>query len=124
MLLKYWGFGAAIVLAILWSQSVGPGILIALSAVVTLYFMFQAPLWCGAPTRGSQMCRNNAYGMLMGCHLRQHRWQKLKMAFVPALWGKLNKGLWTDAKTGLASIGAILGIVSTGAGIVKLFVTA
>jgi hypothetical protein len=111
---RYWGYGAAALLAALWfSRSVGPGVLIALSAIVTAYFMFQAPLWCGAPTRGQQLCRNNAHGMLLGCHLRQHKWQKLKLAIVPRQWGRLNAGLWNDPRTALASFGAVLGIIST-----------
>lgn len=121
---RYWGYVGVIVVAVLWSQSVGPQILIVMSALVSLYFMFQVPLWCGAETRKHQMCRRNAYGVLMGCSYRQHRWQKLKMVFVPAAWKRLNHGLWTDTKTGLASMGAILGLVSTAAGLVKSFIPA
>jgi hypothetical protein len=29
------------------------------------------------------MCRNNSTGMLLGCHLREHKWQKLKMIAIP-----------------------------------------
>lgn len=115
----YWGWAALILLAYLWSRSAGPGVLIAFSALVTLYFALQAPIWCGAATRGQQMCRNNAYGVLMGCHLRQHRWQKLRMTVSPSSWGDLTAELWTDPKTALSSVGMILGIVSTFAGLIK-----
>jgi uncharacterized protein YjeT (DUF2065 family) len=89
-----------------------------LSIAATFYFLLQAPAWCGAVTRGEQMCRNNASGLLLGCHLRQHKWQKLKLAFVPSGWRQLNRGLWSDPKTTLATIGAVLGIVSTVAALV------
>lgn len=115
----YWGWAGLILLFYLWSHSTGPAALIVLSALVTLYFAFQAPSWCGAATRGQHMCRNNAYGVLMGCHLRQHRWQKLQMLVTPSSWGTLTAELWRDPKTALASVGAILGIISTLAGLLR-----
>jgi hypothetical protein len=121
---NYWGWVVLIVLAYLWSRSAGPAPLIVLSAIVTLYFAFQAPIWCGAATRGRQMCRNNAYGVLMGCHLRQHRWQKLRMTVTPSSWRDLTAELWSDPKTALSSVGLILGIVSTLAGLLKPVITA
>lgn len=58
----------------------GPVALMVLSGVSAFYFFFNVPVWCGAEGRSSS-CRNNSYGALMGCHLRQHKWQKLKMLF-------------------------------------------
>jgi hypothetical protein len=46
--------------------------------------LFLAPVWCGAFTRKNEFCRNNSWGLLLGCHLREHRWQKFKMIFVSA----------------------------------------
>lgn len=111
---RYWGYLLVVIVVALWAGGkAGPGALLLLSLAATLYFLLQAPVWCGAATRGDQMCRNNASGLLLGCHLRQHKWQKLKMMFVPAAWRRLNRGLWTDPRTGLATLGAVLGIVST-----------
>lgn len=111
---RYWGYVLIVILAALWLNRVaGSSLLIFLSGVATLYFLFQAPVWCGATTRGDQLCRNNAYGALLGCHLRQHKWQKIKMTFVPSLWRRLNRGLWSSPTTGLATIGAVLSILST-----------
>ena len=62
------------------------------------YFLFQAPLWCGAITREGALCRNNSSGLLIGCHLREHKWQKLKMTFVPKAWRELNRGLWATPR--------------------------
>jgi hypothetical protein len=45
------------------------------------YFLLQAPMFCGAAIWGGKSCRNNSAGLLLGCRLRQHKWQKLKMMF-------------------------------------------
>ncbi|WP_433213288.1 hypothetical protein ACQP00_01715 [Dactylosporangium sp. CS-047395] len=117
---KYWGYIALILLLTAWwTTKIGPGVLIVLSVAVTLYFLFQAPIWCGAITRDETLCRRNASGLLLGCSYRQHKWQKLKMAVVPPMWRRLNQGLWTSPATGLATIGTILGLVSGFAGLVK-----
>ncbi|MEV5965308.1 hypothetical protein AB0L70_26300 [Kribbella sp. NPDC051952] len=48
----------------------------------------------------------------MGCSYRQHKWQKLKLAFVPRRWRELNKGLWVSGGKILATLSAILAIIS------------
>jgi hypothetical protein len=50
-------------------------------------------------TRQHQICRNNASGILMGCHLREHHWQKLRLAIVPRAWSALWARLWRADKT-------------------------
>jgi hypothetical protein len=117
---KYWGYVAlALLLTAWWTTKIGPVVLIVLSVLVTFYFLFQAPIWCGAVTRDQTLCRRNASGLLLGCSYRQHKWQKLKMTFMPPMWRRLNQGLWANPTTSLATIGAILGIVSTLGGLVK-----
>jgi hypothetical protein len=83
-----------------------------MSTIVTLYFLFMAPLWCGATTRNSTLCRNNSSGLLMGCHLREHKWQKIKFLFVPRLWDRLNRGLWISPREGLTTISVMVSILS------------
>jgi hypothetical protein len=39
--------------------------------------------------------------------IRQHKWQKLKLAFVPRLWRELNRGLWVNPSKCLASAAAV-----------------
>lgn len=121
---RYWGYVLlAVLLTVWWTTKVGPVVLVVLSLIVTGYFLFQAPIWCGAVNRDQTLCRRNASGLLLGCSLRQHKWQKLKMTFVPPMWRKLNRGLWANPTTGLATIGAVVGIVSTFASLIKpLFV--
>ncbi|MDN3023526.1 hypothetical protein [Streptomyces sp. S.PB5] len=61
---------------------------------------------------GRTYCRNNAYGVLMGCRNRQHRWQKIKMIVFPTAKEKFNGFL---AVAGLASaIAAVIVPVMTG----------
>lgn len=115
---KYWGYLLLIVAMGLWfSRSAGPAVLIALSAFTTAYFLFQAPVWCGAENRDGTLCRRNASGVLMGCGYRQHKWQKLKMAFVPRMWGKLNRGLWTSPTTSLATASTLIALATSFVGL-------
>jgi hypothetical protein len=109
---KYWGwllFVALITTA--WTWRLGPGVLLVGWLLVTGYFLFQTPVWCAAEGRQGP-CRNNAAGILMGCSLRQHKWQKLKLAVVPRRWRELNKGLWVNGTKALATISTIVGILS------------
>ena len=62
---------------------------VGLCLTALFYFGFWVPAWCGAITRQGQFCRNNATGLLMGCHLREHRFQKLRLAIVPRSWRAL-----------------------------------
>ncbi|MEU8978579.1 hypothetical protein [Streptomyces sp. NPDC048309] len=109
---KYWGWAVFAVLLAGWlTADLGPGVLVALSAISTVYFFFRAPAWCGALGRDGS-CRNNSKGVMMGCHLRQHKWQKLKMVVVRERWRQLARELFPNATTGLATIGGALGVIS------------
>jgi hypothetical protein len=68
----------AAVLAALPSREVPAAVLFLLSGLGFVWVLFLAPVWCGADTRKHEVCRNNSYGLLLGCHLRQHRAQKFK----------------------------------------------
>jgi hypothetical protein len=35
----------------------------------------------------------------MGCYLREHRWQKLRLAIIPKAWSALWERLWRADKT-------------------------
>lgn len=104
---RYWGFLALAVALACWvGLALGKvttsivALVLILSVGAVVYFLFQAPLWCGAVTREGTLCRNNSSGLLIGCHLREHKWQKLKMAFVPKAWRELNRGLWATPREG------------------------
>ncbi|MFE9027204.1 hypothetical protein ACFYOA_13175 [Streptomyces iakyrus] len=80
---------------------------IILSVAVLLWSFFQAPVTCAAPVRGREDgCRNNATGLLMGCHIRQHRWQKLKMLIVRRRVREFCSGLFSDGKATLVTLAA------------------
>ena len=68
---KRWGVVVLVVAILGWASDVfGPVVLVTLSGASVLYFLFQAPLWCTAQGRQGR-CRNNAQGLLRGCHLRE-----------------------------------------------------
>ncbi|MFI9080488.1 hypothetical protein ACIGW8_29155 [Streptomyces sioyaensis] len=106
---QWWGIIAAALLIAAWiNKAAGPAIVAALSAVVLIWSLFQAPVTCGAPIRGrADGCRNNATGILMGCHIRQHRWQKLKMLILRRQVRAFCSGLFTDGKATLVTLAAI-----------------
>jgi len=111
---RYWGYLVFILLITAWwTRAVGPVVLIVLSLVSTAFFLFQAPVWCCAINRDNTLCRNNSSGLLLGCSKRQHKWQKLKMTFVPRSWRQMNRGLWASPREGLTTLGVVLGLVST-----------
>jgi hypothetical protein len=109
---KYWGWAVFAVLVAGWLTSdLGPMVLLLLSAVSGVYFFFSAPAWCGAVGRDGA-CRNNSRGVLMGCHLRQHKWQKLKMIVLRERWRQLARELFPNATTALATLGGIVAVTS------------
>jgi hypothetical protein len=58
------------------------------------------------------MCCNNSTGVLLGCHLREHKWQKLKMTVIPRQWREINKGLWASPRECLATVEGIASVAS------------
>jgi hypothetical protein len=129
LLKKYWGFVALIAAIGGWvaliagnQASSAVAVILILSAAALGYFLFQAPLlWCGAMTRGEEFCRNNCSGLLMGCYLRQHKWQKIQMAFRPKKWAELNRVLWKGARRVWATVSGLVAIISTVVALVTYF---
>jgi hypothetical protein len=129
LLRRYWGFLALVAAVACWVGLVlGKvttsivGLVLILSAAAVVYFLFQAPLWCGAITREGALCRNNSSGLLIGCHLREHKWQKLKMTFVPKAWRELNRGLWATPREGVNTLAGLGSAVSALAAVVMILV--
>jgi hypothetical protein len=112
-LARYWGLLTLFILIIAWWRGgVQPALLIGLSLITAFYFLFRAPAWCGAANRGGTLCRNNSKGVLMGCSLRHHKWQKLRMTFVPQGWRQLNRGLWAAPREGVTTLAGLASVVS------------
>ena len=86
---RYWGY-LALALAIfgLVAHHFGFMVILILSLAAFGYFLVAAPVWCCAVTRTGQLCRDNSYGLLLGCHRRQHKWQRLKQTFTQQAAGR------------------------------------
>ncbi len=84
LLTSYWGY-LAIVIAVggYFVHGLGWAVILALSLAALGYFLFQAPVWCGAETRKGEWCRRNSHGLLRGCSYRQHKWQRVQQTFTP-----------------------------------------
>jgi hypothetical protein len=117
---RWWGFALVVaLLAALPTRAVPATLLFALSGLGLVWALFLAPVWCGAVTRKDEFCRNNSWGLLLGCHLREHRWQKFKMIFVTRRWQQLNRGLWSSPAAVLATISGLITIILFIAAIVQ-----
>ena len=108
LLTRYWGY-LAIVIAVggYFLHKIGFALILALSLAALGYFLFQAPMWCGAETRKGEWCRRNSRGLLRGCSLRQHKWQRLRETFTP-----------TGARAVIATSKSVSGALGTIGGVV------
>jgi hypothetical protein len=113
LLQRYWGY-IALALAILgWiTHAFGYAVILIVSLIALVYFLVQAPLTCGALIRGGGQCRNNSKGVLLGCHIRQHKWQRVKDIFVSRKWRDVLHDLMGSPKDKLGPISALLSIMS------------
>jgi hypothetical protein len=100
----------------------GPAALGIGSLLATAYFLFQAPVPCCAENRNRTFCRNNAHGIIGGCHLKQHRWQNLKMLVHRQSWARLFSGLFRRVSGNAAAVGALASWTSATVAAVALIV--
>src|SRR5215204_4463699 len=93
--------------------SVAPYVVMTLLVIV--WSLFAAPTWCGAVNRkrGKEVeyCRNNSSGLLLGCHIRQHKWHLLKRSWWTDSWSDRMKGMWTGAPAKFATVTGVIGIL-------------
>lgn len=121
---QYWGYGVlAVLLLSLGSTAFGPAVYAVLLGLLLLFVLFQAPVYCGAINRrrGSvvEFCRNNSFGLLLGCHLRQHKWQKLGSDWWSLSWREKTQGLWSGGQAKLATLSFVVGTVVSVVGLFK-----
>jgi hypothetical protein len=110
---RYWGYLLLPVLYWAWFVGeLGYGPLTILSTVAGAFFLFQAKVPCCAANRDGTFCRNNAHGLLGGCHIAQHRWQNLKMLIRQSSWGRLAHGLFRRVSGGAATLSAVGSVAS------------
>lgn len=120
---QLWGYLLLVVVVIAWlGPAIGPGLIAIISGLVVLYTLFQAPMWCCADTRENELCRNNAHGILLGCYLRHHKWQKFRMAISLGSWGRLANRVWSSIGGVAASLSAVAGTVSAISAVLTLLV--
>jgi hypothetical protein len=119
---RYWGYVLLVALFYFWTHdTVGPGALLALSGVDLLYFVFRAPAVCGAVNRNQvDLCRNNAYGFLMGCKLNSHKWQKFAFFSKSSTWGHAAASFWGHWKNIASCVGVFGTLVSALVAIITL----
>jgi len=67
----------------------------------------------------TEYCRNNSYGLLLGCHLKQHKWDKLKGAWWGEGWRRHTRGLWVGPAAKFATVTGLVGTVSAVWGMFK-----
>ena len=113
LLQRYWGY-LALTLAILgWvMHAFGYALILIMSLAALVYFLLQAPLTCRADIRNGDHCRNNSYGLLLGCWIRQHKWQRARDIFVSRKWQNVIRDLTGSPKDILGTVGGLVSIVS------------
>ncbi|MDT9699187.1 hypothetical protein [Streptomyces sp. P17] len=119
----YWGYLAAAALVVAWTSRAAAVVIAVLSLAVAAYASFQAPVWCGAVNRDGTYCRRNATGLLMGCGLRQHRWQKMKMIVLRQKTGDVSRALFPTAREKFQAFIAVGSLASAVATVVVPVVT-
>ncbi len=121
---RYWGYLLLIALYVGWFElDWDPIALGIISALIVFYMLFQAPVPCCAKTREYEFCRNNARGLLRGCHLEDHKWQNLKMLVRQQAWARVARGIFRRISGNAAALSAIAGIVSAIAAAVTAMVS-
>lgn len=119
-LAKYWGYILVVALVLGWFYNqLDPVVLGLLSGLVIIYSLFQAPVPCCAKTREDQFCRNNAAGLLRGCHLKQHKWQNLSMLAQRQSWAEFARGTFRR----IGGHAAALSVLVAMAGLIVSIVT-
>ncbi|MBO0682662.1 MAG: hypothetical protein J2P45_05855 [Candidatus Dormibacteraeota bacterium] len=113
---RYWGYVLLLFLIGVWlgRWSLVPIGLALVSLAAAIYFLFAVPgLPCGAENRqAGTFCRNNSHGLLLGCHIYHHTWQRLRGVFLAYAfrfgWGyrqKVRRGIREGVVT-LAALSA------------------
>jgi hypothetical protein len=106
---KSWGYVLLPILAWAWLVAhLGPSPIALMSTLAVGFFLFQAPVPCCAETRKGEWCRNNASGILGGCHFKQHRWQNAKMFFNRETRQKVANGVLRGISGKAATVSAVI----------------
>lgn len=118
---RYWGLVLIAIMVLLLDQHWGVLPYLIMTLLVVFWTLFAAPSWCGAVNRprgkAIEYCRNNASGLLLGCRINQHKFQRFKRAWWSTSWRDRSQGLWAGAPAKLATVSGVVGILTGMAGI-------
>ena len=110
---RHFGYALLPVIVYGWaSGDMGAAFILIASLLTLFYMLFAAPSWCMATTRDGLGCRRNSNGLLLGCSLREHKWQKAKMASRSSKWGELFGKFWGNTASSAAAVSAMAGVGS------------
>jgi|SRR5215217_1586635 hypothetical protein len=119
---RYWGLILVVVMVVSLDRHLGVLPYAIMTLLVVIWSLFVAPTWCGAVNRRRgreiEYCRNNSSGLLLGCRIHQHKFQRFKSAWWQTTWRERTAGLWTGAQAKFATISGVLGILTGILGIV------
>jgi transposase len=121
---QFWGYLLLAGVVYVWtSGDVNLLFVLLLSGLSLLYMLFAAPMWCMAPNAtNGKPCSNNAHGLLIGCWIRKHKWEKVKMVFRRQRWTELVRRSWSSIGAQAATIGAVGSFASAIAAAITLMV--
>ncbi len=121
-LTRYWGYIALALALVGWIMHLfTAAVILALSLGALFYVLLQAPVTCGARNRDGTFCRNNSHGILLGCNqVRQHKWQHVRMTFMPNEWRIINRTLWTGAREVGNTLSGLAAVVTAIAAVIAL----
>jgi len=109
----------AIAVFLLTLSDAGPLAVSGLFTISALWMLLAAPTWCGAHTRKEDYCRNNSYGLLVGCHFRHHKWQRFKQLFRVSQLTSAVRGWFTGAPQQIATCALLVSAMGLVAGFFK-----
>jgi hypothetical protein len=106
-----WGFPAVGMTIAGWFSGMVPAAIAGLSMASALYLAFASRTHCGVPGRGGQVCRNNGSGLMLGCHLRQHRWYRAKLLGARR-WSEMPNAYFGSANLAVTSVVSVASLAS------------
>ena len=117
---RYWGLILIAIMVLRLDQHLGALPYLIMTLLVLTWTLFGAPTWCGAVNRrrgkAVEYCRNNASGLLLGCRIRQHKFQRFTRAWWATGWRDRTRGLWMGAPAKLATVSGVVGVLTWIAG--------
>ena len=119
---RYWGLILIAIMVVGLDKKWGVLPYVFMSLFVLIWVLFSAPTRCGAVTRrrGKEIvyCWNNSSGLMLGCSLRQHKFQRFTRAWWNTSWRDRIRGIWTGTPAKLATISGVVGMLTGIAGII------